>query len=125
MRMPQRPDVRPANRRITSPSADDDRRLVDPQAVGWSLCEAASQGAIDVARARLADGADIDALGPDGRTPLMIAASCQQAAMAQWLLANGASLDRRDAFGLSALDIARAHGAADVIAVLQRAHPSV
>jgi ankyrin repeat protein len=60
----------------------------------------------------------VEAASPDGRTPLGMAAASNRVQMIEWLLDRGASPESRDASGMRPLDIARAMGAADAVAVL-------
>lgn len=64
-------------------------------------------------------GDDLDARDSNGMTPLMLAASRNKAAVCSLLLASGANPSLTDRSGKRALDIARAAGAMEAIAVLE------
>ncbi|HSJ99847.1 MAG TPA: ankyrin repeat domain-containing protein [Kofleriaceae bacterium] len=97
-------------------------------------CEAwpgLDEGRLATARLLLDAGAPVDARGPAGETPLMVAASRQDVPMLELLLARGADVSAHDAAGRTAmawanylpglswsrrqeaLDLLRRHGAAD------------
>ena len=62
---------------------------------------------------------NLDAVGADGRTALMIAASHGHAKVAKAMVAAGADLDVQDGDGKTALDIAEAGGFKDLAAMLR------
>lgn len=70
----------------------------------YSLHEAAMRGDVGVARARLAEGADIEKLDELGRTPLFVAVQAKQQAVIDILLDHGADLLACDATGRCILD---------------------
>jgi len=57
---------------------------------------------------------------PDGKTALMMAAMFNHVQMVELLVARGADPKARDAAGNTALSVARAMGAQDTPAVLER-----
>ncbi len=57
---------------------------------------------------------------PDGKTALMMAAMFNHVQMVELLIARGADPKARDAVGNTALSVARAMGAQDPPAVLER-----
>ncbi|HSD20233.1 MAG TPA: ankyrin repeat domain-containing protein, partial [Anaeromyxobacter sp.] len=61
----------------------------------------------------------VDAAGPDGRTPLMFAAMFDRVEVVELLLRRGASADLREAGAATALDLARAMGAARAARLLE------
>ena len=65
-------------------------------------------------------GADINALGADGRAPLHIAAEQGEHLLAKRLIDEGADVNLPDAEGRTALAIAQAQGHRDVATALQR-----
>jgi ankyrin repeat protein len=89
---------------------------------GWTpLHYAASGPEPKVVLLLLERGADIEALSPNGTTPLMMAARYGAQDAADLLLARGASAGARNAAGLNATDFARHAGRADLAASLERA----
>ena len=93
--------------------ADIDRRDstgVSPllQAVGWP----------EIMKVLLAAGADVDSATKQGVTPLMSAAAFGEIESAHLLIASGADLNRRDAGGSSAADIAGEKGEDEIAALL-------
>jgi hypothetical protein len=65
----------------------------------WRVLEAVIGGSIEAVRLALADGAQIDARGPDGRTGLMHAAAHGSVELVQLLLSKGANLTASDSGG--------------------------
>ncbi len=61
------------------------------------LLTAAHTGDLDAARAALAEGADVEARDPDGRTALLLAALADRVPVAELLVAAGADPDAQDA----------------------------
>jgi hypothetical protein len=57
------------------------------------LMSAAGAGAIDIAKALLARGADLNEKDLHGKTAVMLAAECGQGAMVEFLVSRGAALD--------------------------------
>lgn len=80
---------------------------------------AALAGVETAVRLHVRRGDDLDARDSDGMTPLMLAASRNKAAVCSLLLASGANPYLTDRSGKSALDIARAAGAMEAVAVLE------
>jgi quinoprotein dehydrogenase-associated probable ABC transporter substrate-binding protein len=79
---------------------------------------------IDIAKALIKDGADVNAKDKDGMTALMIAASHNNAPMVGLLLQSGADPAAKNAKGQTALDIANLNGnldAAQAISVVSKA----
>ncbi len=75
---------------------------------GWTpLIYAATGGHDDVVRYLLAEGADIDAVSPNGTTALMMAAREGRLSTLDLLIARGANVNQRNASGASALDWAK------------------
>jgi ankyrin repeat protein len=65
--------------------------------------------AVDMARLLIAKGADVNARSKSGVTPLMVAATFNNAALAGLLIQSGADVDAKTARGQTALDIAKAN----------------
>ena len=63
-------------------------------------------GDLDQIHRHVIHGADLDALAPDGRRPLHIAAESGRWVVVEMLLKNGADIDAPDANGLSPLTVA-------------------
>lgn len=89
------------------------RRLIDRGALlqrkGWTpLHYAASGPDLAVVKLLLGRGAAIDAVSPNGTTPLMMAARYGAQEAADWLLAQGANARLRNDKSLNAADFARA-----------------
>ncbi|HEU0230272.1 MAG TPA: ankyrin repeat domain-containing protein, partial [Burkholderiaceae bacterium] len=87
--------------------------------LGWTpLHYAASTGQLETAKMLLADKAIVNAPGPDGTTPLMMAALSGSDAMVRLLLHAGADPTMRNLKGQSAADWARQKGFNDLAAKL-------
>jgi ankyrin repeat protein len=72
-------------------------------------------------RLLLSHGADPNARGALGRTPLMNAAEWHDPAAVELLLAAGADVRARDRWGASALDKASEEGRAEIVRILRQA----
>jgi hypothetical protein len=83
------------------------------------LAAAARRDALQAVRDALAQGAQVNAARPDGRTALMLAAERGDAALIRLLLDAGADTHRLDREGLSATDWARRSGQTHVLPLLQ------
>lgn len=94
-----------------------------------ALANVAFLGDVNAVRQLLDRGADVNAVDPLGRTPLMYAAASDllRLDVVQLLVERGANLDRKDAHtrsgdsGLTALDIAKLHGDTPIVAFLVKA----
>ncbi len=82
--------------------SDEDQKVLD-----LMLFDATEAGAYDRVRLAVKKGANINARGDDGRTPLMNAAWAERATMVQVLLQLGASVYVRGRDGKTAYDLAR------------------
>ena len=95
--------------------------------LGWTpLHYAASRGHLDTARLLLSHQAIVNAPGPDGTTPLMMAGLAGSRDMVQLLIDAGADPTMRNLSGLSAADWARSakhENLADALAKLAAARP--
>jgi ankyrin repeat protein len=81
------------------------------QQPGWSaLHYAATGGNVDAVRLMLEQGAALNALSPNGSTPLMMAARYGSEAAVDLLLARGADAALRNQKGLNAADFAAGAG---------------
>lgn len=78
------------------------------------LAWAARNGRIEVARALIEGGTDVNAQTEDGRTTLMIAAEDGQLQMAKYLVEHGASLTARDSVGNTVLMAAAEKGRVEI-----------
>lgn len=86
------------------------------------ISRAARLGDIETVRVLLARGADPNLTGPQGLTPLMMAAATDpRPEMVKLLLDHGATVEPRDASGNSALDWALRLGESDTTRVLRQA----
>ncbi len=83
------------------------------------LASVAFTGDVEMARLLLDHGAAVDGTGLDARTPLMLAAMLDRADVVTLLLERGASPTRRDASGVSALDLAQRMGATAALARME------
>lgn len=83
-----------------------------------TLYEAVESGDVSQVKAALAEGPDVNMLGPDRRTPLIEAAGRGELEMVQLLLAAGAEPRFRDAIDETALLRAAANGHLAVARVL-------
>jgi len=68
----------------------------------YPLHKVAIWGDIAAARILLDSGADIDAIGEDGDTPLHRAAAANQSAMVEFLKARGANTQLKNRYGIPA-----------------------
>jgi ankyrin repeat protein len=94
-----------------------------PAAPSMTLTAAVTNGKIDVVKALLGHGANVNEADADGNTPLMIASEGTpnlpyNLPVVQMLIAAHASLEARDARGRTALHRASAEGQASVVRVL-------
>ena len=90
------------------------------------LHEAISAGDIDRLKSALAAGADVNARGSSGLTPLMQAANQGYVLMVEQILAaSKVDIDARAADGATALFIATVHGHTEVIELLMKAGANV
>jgi ankyrin repeat protein len=87
------------------------------------LGRAALNNEVAMARWLIARGANVNAVDKLGMTPLLWAASMDfgDPAMIELLLQSGARADARNREGLTALDLARKYGHAEVVPALSRA----
>ena len=102
-----------------------DADLIDARDKDYStpLHCAVWKGNLEVVRALLDAGADVNALNQNdhwGNTPLHAAAHANHTAIAQLLIQRGASLEARDANGRTPLDHTTFHKATAVAKVLQQ-----
>lgn len=81
-----------------------------PQVERRAASLAQGPGAVDLARALIVKGADINAASGNGATPLMIAAARDNSAVIALLAESGADTRQKDKSGKTALDIARDNG---------------
>ena len=77
-----------------------------------------SQGHLEVARILLQHGPCVNLAGPDGLTPLAVAAMLGKTSMVELLLENGASVDTADKTGENPLLLAAGGGHLDVVQAL-------
>jgi len=82
------------------------------------LYDAAKRGDIDKVMRALEHGADPNVKGPDGYTPLHIAAHENYSELAKVLIKYGAKVDLKDRYGNTPLHVAAYRGHADVAKVL-------
>ena len=94
-------------------------RVQEAPGLGRFLRMAVVAGVESAVQIHIDRGDDLDARDEKGRTPLMIAASRNKAAICKLLLAAGADANLLDPSGRSALGIAQAVGALDATAVIE------
>ncbi|HEY3698907.1 MAG TPA: SUMF1/EgtB/PvdO family nonheme iron enzyme [Spongiibacteraceae bacterium] len=82
------------------------------------LFDAVQQAGIKAVEAAVASGANINAIGGDGLTPLMSAAIKKQVDMVQFLLQQGANVNKANSKGQTALMAAVAGGNIDIVKAL-------
>jgi ankyrin repeat protein len=88
---------------------------------GWTALHYASTGAhLPVMALLIGAGAQVDALSPNGTTPLMMAAHYGNAAAVKLLLEAGAHPQLKNQLGLSALDFARSADRPDSVKLLSQ-----
>jgi ankyrin repeat protein len=95
--------------------------LPDTAWAATTLLDAAEQGDRAVALRLLAAGANPNAAGPDGTTPVMWAAANDDADLVRALIKAGADVKKANAFGTSALTEAAIVGSAPIIDALLKA----
>jgi ankyrin repeat protein len=101
-------------------------RNLDKAAYSLALPNIASLGDVNAVRLMLDHGADVNAVDPLGRTPLMYAAASDLLAVdvVKLLVERGADVNAKDSHkqggdsGLTVLDIAKLHGETPVVAFL-------
>ncbi|CAM9317580.1 unnamed protein product [Scytosiphon promiscuus] len=84
-----------------------------------------STGHVDIARAIIDHGADVNAAGPDGRTPLHYAVAEGTLEMVRLLTSKGAEIDKVDGQRRTPLNIATMHGDTDTLRVVLAAGADV
>jgi ankyrin repeat protein len=104
----------PAAALLVASGADDDRQAL--------LFDLASEGALDrdVIEFLTARGADINATGPDGRTPLHSAVLAGDVKMAKRLIAAGADVNQTSADGETVLEIAERQNETAMVTLLRQ-----
>lgn len=95
----------------------DDKTNKELSALVKSKC----QEPVEITRLLIEKGADINARGQDGRTPLMIAAIKGYAEIVKLLIANGADVTIRSAKGETALSLAKAYNNNEIQKLLKAA----
>jgi ankyrin repeat protein len=102
---------------------------LDKQAYTAALANTAAIGDVNAVRIMLDHGADVNAVDPLGRTPLMYAVASDVLPLdeVKLLVERGADVNAKDKHkdggdgGLSVLDIARLHGETPIVAFLEKA----
>ncbi len=100
---------------VLAGDVDASRRLMDRgaqvQRPGWAPIHYAASGpSTELTRLLLDRGANVDAVAPNGTTPLMLAAQQGPEATVALLLERGADPRRRNQRGLQAIDFAESGG---------------
>jgi ankyrin repeat protein len=90
-------------------------------AAGPTLLDAAERGDRTAALSLLANGADPNAPGPDGTTPIMYAAANDDVELVRALIQKGADVKAKNQFGTSAITEAAIIGSAPIIDALLKA----
>jgi ankyrin repeat protein len=92
------------------------------ETLGWTpLIYAATGGHDDMVRYLLAEGANIDAVSPNGTTALMMAVREEKFSTAALLIARGANVNLRNEQGATALSWAERSGDTTLVERLKRA----
>lgn len=95
---------------------------INAQSDTWSpAMQACSDGRIEALRIVIAAGADLDASGERGITPLMAAAESEEEACLALLIKTGVDLDKQDDEGHSAVWYAAAYASQNCLARLLKA----
>ena len=90
-----------------------------PQPPDISIHEAALAGNIEAVKQAIADGADVNALGDEGETPLHQAALGGHKEVAELLIAKGADLNAKS-YGETPLDLAIRLGQTETADLLRK-----
>jgi len=88
-----------------------------------SLLLAAQQGGLGLLNQALGQGADVNAVNPDGTTALMLAVEHGYEDLVEALIGHGANLDAKRADGQTALTLAERAGQFHVVRMLWKAAP--
>ncbi|KAG0555635.1 hypothetical protein KC19_12G183800 [Ceratodon purpureus] len=88
---------------VQSSSFGRQKKALGSVALGNALTGACKEGDVEFVRLLLSGGAQVDARGPDGATPLLAAADGGFVKCVQLLLKYGANADARDSVGVTAL----------------------
>ena len=103
---------------IAAAAAQRRRRAQPWNRWNMELYDATKKGDIDKVMRALKHGADPNFRGPDGYTPLHIAAHENYPELAKVLIKYGAKVDLKDSYGNTPLHVAAYRGHADVAKVL-------
>lgn len=81
------------------------------------LVVAITKGEVEIVKKFVSYGADVNEM-TNGKTPLMYAARANQLEITTFLIEQGAKVDVKDKYGLTALDYAKISNATEVISYL-------
>ena len=104
----------------TSPG--DQAASASDEAVGVQLIWAAALGDVPAIRRLVAQGAPLEVMDYDRRTPLHLAAAEGQVEVVRILIAQGVGVQPQDRWGATPLHEAQRHGHEQVVKVLSEAH---
>jgi ankyrin repeat protein len=87
--------------------------------IAKTMSEAVEFNDLDVLRTLIRQGHDVNALDPEGETPLHIAASNDNKEAIMTLLDAGAQVNKLDSFGVSPLHLALENDCPEAVIVLE------
>lgn len=98
---------------------DRDHRLHQPTDISDTLSDGAEDNRLIIMKMLLAHGADVNAKGPTGQTPLHVAAEFGNVSLVTMLLSYGADITIQNNDGLSPVDVAKSSNILDIFQLEQ------